>query len=280
MQSVPPRFRPALERFKAKVQTRFARDRTGTAVGTSTQDVPNPGRISKIPPVIQIRPHINRKYDEPRLQDLVAKERQLLLSWLAKDSLLLDAGCGDGRVAFRLVDDLAIQPSLVMMLDINPQMLKQVRKNIQVEESTASLFVPVLGSVFEIPYSEDTFDGVIALGDVLSLANAGSIDKGLQELLRVTKSGGVLLLSLMTREYLLREAQNRGLPEKIQEVSTTGIYTAWNQQYGEGVAKSWGDNSRIEEKVRALSMELLQLEYVYTDYQDVPARLLMACRKI
>jgi glycosyltransferase involved in cell wall biosynthesis len=188
IQLVPPRFRPALERFRANGQT------------------------------VQIRPHINRKYDEPRLQDLVAKERQLLLSWLERDSLLLDAGCGDGRVAFRLVDNLAIQPSLIVMLDINPQMLEEVRKNIQVEESTAPLFAPVLGSVFEIPYSEDTFDAVICLGDVLSLASAGSIEEGLQELRRVTKTGGVLLLSLVTKDYLLRVAQERNLPGKIDEI--------------------------------------------------------------
>jgi len=226
------------------------------------------------------RRQINPKYGEPRLQDLVKKEAALMSSHVRHGALVLDAGCGDGRNSFRLVDELAVRPDGIVMLDINPLLLEKVQKSINADEVTAPLFAPVLGSIFEIPYSKDTFDAVICLGDVLSLASAGSIDKGLQELLRVTKSGGVLLFSLMTREYLLRKAQNRGLPKKIQEVSTTGVYTEWNQQYGEGVAKSWGDNSQIEEKVRALSLELLQLEYVYTEYQDVSARLLMVCRKI
>jgi glycosyltransferase involved in cell wall biosynthesis len=149
------------------------------------------------------RRQINPKYGEPRLQDLVTTEAALMSSLVHHGALVLDAGCGEGRNSFRLVDELAVRPDRIVMLDINPQLLEKVRKNIQVEESTAPLFAPVMGSIFEIPCSKDTFDAVICLGDVLSLASAGSIEEGLQELRRVTKTGGVLLLSLVTKDYLL-----------------------------------------------------------------------------
>ena len=222
----------------------------------------------------------NAKYSEPRLADLVVKESAFLRRYIVDEDFVLDAGCGEGRNAFRLVDELAIQPSQIVMLDINPWNLERVEQSIQADETTASLFELALGSIFAVPYPDDTFDAVLCLGDVLSLASAGSIEDGLKELRRVTKPGGILLFSLVTKEYLLRVAQEHNLPDKAREIEATGVYTDWNQQYGEGVFKSWGENSQVEEKIGAVGLELLEMQQVYIDYQDITARLLLACRKV
>jgi hypothetical protein len=79
---------------------------------------------------------------------------------------------------------------------------------------------------------------------------------------------------------LLRVAQEQNLSGKIDEIEATGIYTEWNKQFGEGVFKSWVEGSLIEEKMRTLSLELLKMEQVCTEYRDIPARLLLACRKV
>jgi ubiquinone/menaquinone biosynthesis C-methylase UbiE len=225
------------------------------------------------------RRRVNAKYSHRRLQDLVRKESVFLGHFIQHEALLLDAGCGDGRNAFRLVDELDIRPSRMVMLDINSEHLEKVEQNIRIDKATASLFVSIRGSVFEIPCFSNTFDVAMCLGDVLSLAAGGSIENGLRDLSRVTKPGGTILFSLVTKEYLLRIAKERKLPEKVCHIEATGIYTEWNQQYGEGVFKSWGETQGLEKKLQALDLEVVKVEEVYIDYQDIPARLLIACRK-
>ncbi len=226
------------------------------------------------------RPSINPKYARRRLRRLVAAERSLLRRFVPDGALVLDAGCGDGRNAFRIVDELAITPRRVVMLDINPDMLELGRRNIAADEGTAHLFEVAEGSVFQVPFPDGTFDVSICVGNVLSLAAGGTIAEGLDELRRVTDEGGVILFSLATREYLQRVAHERGLPDRAAEVEATGVYTHWNDQYGEGVCKSWGPTSLVPDNVRAASLMLLEVREVYTDYRDVPACLLLACRRV
>lgn len=222
---------------------------------------------------------INPKYFRQRLRDLVTKESELLQQYCGNDQLILDAGCGDGRNDFQLVDELSIRPFRIVMLDINPKNLKAVWQNINADEITAPLFEPIIGSIFDASFPSDTFDVVISFGDVLSLANDGTIQDGLKEFRRVTKQGGVVLFSLVTKEFLLRAARDKNSIEKVKEIENTGAYTNWNKTFGEGIFKSWVESSKIKDRLRELGLDLLEMKQVCIDFKDITARLLLACRK-
>lgn len=221
---------------------------------------------------------INPKYFQPRLRDLVAKEGKLLSDYVRDKDRVLVAGCGEGRNAFRLVDEFGIHPSHFVMLDVNRKLLDSVQQNAAADQENFALFLPLLGSVYNLPLKDEKFDVVMSLGDVLSVASGGSIEDGLSGFGNVIKSGGVLIYSIVTKQYLLRVAKERGLQEKIHEIEMNGIYTDWNKQLGEGEFKCW-EGREIEGKIQSLGLELLQKEKVYIDYFHIPARWLLVCRK-
>ena len=86
--------------------------------------------------------------------------------------------------------------------------------------------------------------------------------------------------SLVTKEYLIKIAEERGLEQKARQIHALGIYTEWNKQMGEGIYKSWCHPNRRKQKLLKLGYELLEVRDIHVDYPNIPARTIIAARAL
>ena len=108
--------------------------------------------------------------------------RYYMKRYFSSSSSLLHAGCGGGQV------DAAVAGLFnITALDISPNALELYKK----ENGSNSRVC--LGSIFNLPYQENTFDGIYNLG-VMEHFSRSEIEKILAEFKRVLKPGGKILL--------------------------------------------------------------------------------------
>jgi len=136
------------------------------------------------------RKEIKTIYEECRLRQPASSELGHQWAYLrrflpkAKHSRILDAGCGNGRYAFALVDQGYSQVDGIDLFD-------------QIE--TLGAFRYKCGSIDRIEFSDETFDFVYSLSVLYYLPDPRD---GLSEMWRVLKPGGTLVLSSHTRYSL------------------------------------------------------------------------------
>lgn len=105
---------------------------------------------------------------------------------LPKGSRVLDAGCGEGNVAFYLSERHSLKASGIDLLDFN---INAARKSAAHKQDTQIDFQ--VGSYMKLPYQDDTFDGVYTME---TLVHAPDYRQALKEFHRVLKPGGKLVL--------------------------------------------------------------------------------------
>jgi sterol 24-C-methyltransferase len=106
---------------------------------------------------------------------------------LSPASRVLDAGCGEGDVAIRLVDRFGLQVDGVDLLEPN---LRRARRKAARLGLTDSLRFHRL-DYSDLPFPDQTFDGAYTME---TLVHAFDHHKALRELGRVLKPGGTLAL--------------------------------------------------------------------------------------
>lgn len=121
------------------------------------------------------------KYDLQRRLDIVFNE---LLPKSIAGKKLLDAGCGTGHFSKVAIEKGAI----VTSMDIGERLLEKVAEKCNSER--------VLGSVLEMPFSDNYFDFVIS-SEVIEHTKAPY--KALREFYRVLKPNGTLALTVPNR---------------------------------------------------------------------------------
>jgi ubiquinone/menaquinone biosynthesis C-methylase UbiE len=122
-----------------------------------------------------------------------------VLTWidslmLTADSKVLEIGCGAGLLAVAL----AKHGFRVHAIDPVEDMVKQARRHV-VESGTSKLLSVDLGNVYSLPFEGGSFDLVVAVGVIPWLERP---DLAIQEMARVTRSGGYLLLTADNRARL------------------------------------------------------------------------------
>ena len=141
---------------------------------------------------------------------------------------VLDVGAGPGRFTI----ELARLGATITVADISPRQLELNRVKVREAGCEASVVDRVLVDVTDLSrFPTGRFDAVVCYGGPLSYVFEQA-DDALSELLRVTKRGGYVLLSVMslagTLRRFLREAldlaRNHGA-EVLQEVFATGDQT-------------------------------------------------------
>ncbi len=109
--------------------------------------------------------------------------RRILLKWLPKEGVVLDAGCGIGHMVQRLRSnglsciglDYAV-PSLIRSKSICPDLL----------------FIG--GDLMNLPFADDIFAGILSIGVLEHFEHGPGVP--LREISRVLKPGGVVCLSV------------------------------------------------------------------------------------
>ena len=99
---------------------------------------------------------------------------------------VLEVGCGEGELAERLT---AVVPEVVAV-DQSPRMVELTRAR-GVDARVAD--------IQELPFADDSFDGVLA---AWMLYHAADLDRGLSELARVLRPGGRLVATTNGNDHL------------------------------------------------------------------------------
>lgn len=120
---------------------------------------------------------------------------------LPPNGLILDAGGGPGRYTV----ELAGRGYQVVLLDMTPANLKAARRQVKragVQDKVVSI---VEGSIVDLSrFADNTFDATLCTGGPLShVLDAGKRERAISELIRVTKPGGPIFVSVMGRLSLL-----------------------------------------------------------------------------
>ncbi len=101
---------------------------------------------------------------------------------------VLDVGCGPGMMARRLVEG----KWNVFGLDMSPEMVRECRDDIGRSDRSAFLS----GRLESLPFKEGAFDAVLGMGVLEYVADTQG---ALAELARVTKPGGLLVVTMLNR---------------------------------------------------------------------------------
>ena len=124
-----------------------------------------------------------------------------LEKYLPQKGLVLDAGGGPGRYTI----ELAKRGYEVVLLDTTPANLAFARRQIKRAKVHGKVANIVEGSIVDLSqFEDDTFEAVICLGGPLShVLDNQKRQRAISELIRVTKKGAPLFVSVMGRWSLL-----------------------------------------------------------------------------
>lgn len=122
---------------------------------------------------------------------------------LSKDSVVLDAGCGEGTTAIRLAEKYNIIVEGIDLLDFNIKSANKRLLNNSVQKSVNFL----VGDYTKLPFPDNHFDGVYTME---TLVHAPDYKSALLEFRRVLKPGGKLVLF----EYSMPAQVDMGDDEK------------------------------------------------------------------
>ena len=123
-----------------------------------------------------------------------------LLMPLAKESTVLDIGCGWGSLSF----PLSKQYKTLFALDSTKEKVQLI--NLRCQQSGTKNIIPVCADALKLPFADDYFDLIVVYGvlEWMGLADEQekpefSQSKSLREIHRVLKKDGLLFLSIENR---------------------------------------------------------------------------------
>ncbi|WP_078430675.1 class I SAM-dependent methyltransferase [Alkalihalobacterium alkalinitrilicum] len=117
------------------------------------------------------------------LSDVHFQLKQATGSWVGKK--VLDVGCGTGRLLLRGVDEA----SQVVGVDLSEGMI-QAAIELYNEKSKNNKASFQVGDAYHLPFTENEFDLVLSTCVLFLLPEP---DKGMKEMIRVVKDGGMIV---------------------------------------------------------------------------------------
>jgi SAM-dependent methyltransferase len=154
-----------------------------------------------------------------------------LEKYLPERGLILDAGGGPGRYTLQL----AQRGYQVVLLDLTPANLEFARRQVKRHQLQEHLLSAVEGSIVDLTrFESDSFDAVLCLGGPLShILDEGHRDGAIAELLRVSRKGAPVFVSVMGRLSLL-VVELDFFQHEIEMPHFTEIRDTGNYQGGSG----------------------------------------------
>jgi ubiquinone/menaquinone biosynthesis C-methylase UbiE len=153
-----------------------------------------------------------------------------LNKYLPKKGLILDAGGGPGRYTI----ELAKKGYQVILLDLTPKPLKTAKSNIKKAGVEKNVKDVINGSITDLSsFKDNYFDSVLCLGGPLSHVKGDKArKKAITELIRVTKKGGFICISVMSRLGVLLDTpiywpQEIELTEHFRKIWREGEDDLW-----------------------------------------------------
>lgn len=113
------------------------------------------------------------------------------LEQLPKDAKILDVGAGTGRYSVALAEE-GYDVTAIELVKYNLGILKQKGSSVKAYQGTALNLKR---------FSDDTFDMTLVFGPMYHLYTMQDKQKALQEAVRVTKKGGIILVAYCMNEY-------------------------------------------------------------------------------
>jgi ubiquinone/menaquinone biosynthesis C-methylase UbiE len=163
-----------------------------------------------------------------------------LEKYLPKTGLVLDAGGGPGRYSI----ELAKRSYDVILLDLLPKSLELAKKQIKRAGVRDRVKQVVEGSILELNmFKSEQFDTVLCLGPFSHLIEKEQKEKAASEIIRVTKKGAPLFISVISLygvfRTILQRLQDELLDPAHEELYNYGIHRAHPTPHkgGRGFAK-------------------------------------------
>ena len=140
---------------------------------------------------------LRRRYDETaelydeRYAEIQSEKYGQVAIRLRKVEKILDLGCGTGMFLSELVE----HGRLVVGVDVSPKMLKIAKKR----AVGANL---ILADADHLPFTNGCFDAVVSITLLQNMPDPSATTK---EIARITKSGGMVILTTLKRKHALKE---------------------------------------------------------------------------
>ncbi|HVD38215.1 MAG TPA: class I SAM-dependent methyltransferase [Solirubrobacterales bacterium] len=115
---------------------------------------------------------------------------------------ILEVGCGRG-IALPVIDQLC-RPSLLVGLDIDPELLVEAAANLREHGTAAQLCA---GDVRRMPFADESFDVVIDFGTLFHIAKPQAASA---EIARILAPGGIFVHETMVSQLLSHPVRSRG----------------------------------------------------------------------
>jgi ubiquinone/menaquinone biosynthesis C-methylase UbiE len=122
-------------------------------------------------------------------------EKKIVETYLPKDGIILDASCGVGRAAFRMME---LGCRSVIGVDISPEMVAAAREIGKTLEIHPAFHVDDITS---LRFPDRYFDGVVAFHGITTLPSRQLRKAAMDELWRTLKPGRCLITSTFIREH-------------------------------------------------------------------------------
>jgi 2-polyprenyl-6-hydroxyphenyl methylase/3-demethylubiquinone-9 3-methyltransferase len=121
-----------------------------------------------------------------RIKQLLEAEINFVLEKISRNTIVLDLGCGYGRVSTRI----SSKANKVVGIDISKDNIKLAKKMVN-NHKNCEFYVM---NATDLKFGNDVFDLVICIQNGISAFKV-SPEKLLKEAIRVTKKGGIILFS-------------------------------------------------------------------------------------
>lgn len=118
-------------------------------------------------------------------------EAQTISEFIPGESKVLDAGCAN---AYTTLKYLAKEPSAITCFDYSPKMVASAKENIAKTETAIPIKL-YQADILSIPEEDASFDVSITTRVLINLPDWRTQIEAIDEMIRVTKKGGVILLS-------------------------------------------------------------------------------------
>lgn len=182
---------------------------------------------------------------------LFHQEENYLIKKIDRGSKVLDIGCGDGRN----ISSIVSVAKEIIGVDVDPKAVRDAQQRL----SGFNNVKIILGSAFDLPFSEKEFDVAVLSMTLVNLA--GQKSKALSEMKRVLKDNGKIIVSVYSETSMnerMSTYKKIGVP--IKEISNNSV--VFDESVGAHTSEQFSV-SDIREMVKPLGLKI-------DDYEEVP----------